>query len=116
VCGMLCPRALHGMLLIPGSSVLISECLPAKRACSVPTAPAVYPQRLHSPTCSPHTTCEALPIHVHGSHQVVRKPAWYERFHWFISSENYLVISGRDAQQNELIVKRYFRCGRRFGR
>eukprot|EP00877_Chromochloris_zofingiensis_P000091 jgi/Chrzof1/10082/Cz04g26130.t1 len=43
--------------------------------------------------------------------QVVRKSAWYERFHWFISSENYLVISGRDAQQNELIVKRYFRKG-----
>lgn len=41
--------------------------------------------------------------------QVVRKPAWFERFHWFISSENYLVISGRDAQQNELIVKKYFR-------
>jgi hypothetical protein len=40
---------------------------------------------------------------------VLRKPAWYERFHWFISSENYLVISGHDAQQNELIVKRYFR-------
>jgi hypothetical protein len=43
--------------------------------------------------------------------QVVRKAAWFERFHWFISSENYLVISGRDAQQNELIVKRYFRKG-----
>eukprot|EP00879_Flechtneria_rotunda_P009714 GHRR01010163.1.p1 GENE.GHRR01010163.1~~GHRR01010163.1.p1 ORF type:complete len:564 (+),score=252.88 GHRR01010163.1:1740-3431(+) len=41
--------------------------------------------------------------------QVVRKPAWYERFNWLISSENYLIISGRDAQQNELIVKRYFR-------
>jgi predicted ribosome quality control (RQC) complex YloA/Tae2 family protein len=43
--------------------------------------------------------------------QVVRRPMWFERFHWFISSENYLVISGKDAQQNELIVKRYFRCG-----
>lgn len=42
---------------------------------------------------------------------MVRKAAWFERFHWFISSENYLVISGRDAQQNELIVKRYFRKG-----
>jgi len=40
---------------------------------------------------------------------VVRKAAWFERFNWFISSENYLVISGRDAQQNELIVKRYLR-------
>jgi predicted ribosome quality control (RQC) complex YloA/Tae2 family protein len=44
-----------------------------------------------------------------GTATVVRKPAWYERFNWFISSENFLVISGRDAQQNELIVKRYFR-------
>lgn len=40
--------------------------------------------------------------------QTLRKPLWFERFHWFVSSENYLVISGRDAQQNELIVKRYF--------
>jgi predicted ribosome quality control (RQC) complex YloA/Tae2 family protein len=40
-----------------------------------------------------------------------RKPYWFERFHWFISSENYLVLSGRDAQQNELLVKRYLRKG-----
>lgn len=39
--------------------------------------------------------------------QHLRKPHWFERFHWFITSENYLCISGRDAQQNELIVKRY---------
>ncbi len=38
-----------------------------------------------------------------------RKPYWFERFHWFVSSENYLVLSGRDAQQNELLVKRYMR-------
>lgn len=40
-----------------------------------------------------------------------RKPYWFEKFHWFISSENYLVVSGRDAQQNELLVKRYLRKG-----
>ena len=28
-----------------------------------------------------------------------------------ISSENYLVIAGRDMQQNELIVKKYMRAG-----
>ncbi|GMH40784.1 hypothetical protein BSKO_08688 [Bryopsis sp. KO-2023] len=39
-------------------------------------------------------------------HQL-RKPHWFEKFHWFISSENYIVISGRDAQQNDLVVKRY---------
>ncbi|KAH8358670.1 hypothetical protein KR093_001675 [Drosophila rubida] len=38
-----------------------------------------------------------------------RKVFWFEKFYWFVSSENYLVIGGRDAQQNELIVKRYMR-------
>lgn len=41
----------------------------------------------------------------------IRKVHWFEKFNWFISSENYLVISGRDAQQNELIVKRYMSKG-----
>ncbi|KAL9233066.1 hypothetical protein vseg_008106 [Gypsophila vaccaria] len=41
----------------------------------------------------------------------VRKVHWFEKFNWFISSENYLVISGRDAQQNEMIVKRYMSKG-----
>lgn len=39
-----------------------------------------------------------------------RKTYWFEKFFWFISSENYLVIAGRDQQQNELIVKRYSPC------
>lgn len=38
-----------------------------------------------------------------------RKVFWFEKFYWFISTENYLVIGGRDQQQNELIVKRYMR-------
>ncbi|EIE22903.1 hypothetical protein COCSUDRAFT_16391 [Coccomyxa subellipsoidea C-169] len=41
--------------------------------------------------------------------QQLRKPAWFEKFNWFVTSENYLVVSGRDAQQNELLVKRYLR-------
>lgn len=39
----------------------------------------------------------------------VRKQLWFEKFLWFISSENYLIIAGRDAQQNEIIVKRHLR-------
>uniref|UniRef100_A0A8R1Y260 NFACT RNA-binding domain-containing protein n=1 Tax=Onchocerca volvulus TaxID=6282 RepID=A0A8R1Y260_ONCVO len=31
---------------------------------------------------------------------------WFEKFFWFVSSENYLVIGGRNAQQDELLVKR----------
>ncbi|XP_023241900.1 nuclear export mediator factor NEMF-like [Centruroides sculpturatus] len=40
-----------------------------------------------------------------------RKTFWFEKFLWFISSENYIVIAGRDIQQNELIVKRYMKAG-----
>ena len=41
----------------------------------------------------------------------VRKVLWFEKFDWFITSENYLVVSGRDAQQNEILVKRYLKKG-----
>ncbi|KAI5101931.1 hypothetical protein C0J45_7283 [Silurus meridionalis] len=43
--------------------------------------------------------------------QKARKVFWFEKFLWFISSENYLIIAGRDQQQNEMIVKRYLRPG-----
>ena len=36
---------------------------------------------------------------------------WFEKFNWFVSSENYLVIAGRDGQQNETLVRRYLRAG-----
>ena len=39
----------------------------------------------------------------------LRKPFWFEKFCWFVTSDNLLVVSGRDAQQNELLVKRYLR-------
>lgn len=38
---------------------------------------------------------------------IQRKVFWFEKFIWFISSENYLVIGGRNAQQNEALVKKY---------
>lgn len=40
-----------------------------------------------------------------------RKANWFEKFYWFISSENFLVVGGRDQQQNELLVKRYLSPG-----
>lgn len=36
-----------------------------------------------------------------------RKKEWYEKFRWFISSEGFLVIGGRDATTNEIIIKKY---------
>jgi predicted ribosome quality control (RQC) complex YloA/Tae2 family protein len=39
------------------------------------------------------------------------KPPWFTKFHWFITSDNYLVLGGRDAHQNEVLVKKYLRPG-----
>lgn len=36
-----------------------------------------------------------------------RKLEWYEKYHWFFSSDNFLCIGGKDAVSNEIIVKRY---------
>lgn len=36
-----------------------------------------------------------------------RKVYWFEKFLWMVSSENFLIVAGRDAQQNEILVKRY---------
>lgn len=40
-----------------------------------------------------------------------RKVFWFEKFLWFVTSENYLVIGGKDAQQNEALVKKYMDKG-----
>ncbi len=32
---------------------------------------------------------------------------WYSRFKWFFSSEGFLVITGRDAHQNEELIRKY---------
>ncbi|SIO73327.1 Fibronectin-binding protein A N-terminus (FbpA) [Babesia microti strain RI] len=37
----------------------------------------------------------------------VKKRYWFEKFKWFISSDDYLVLAGRDSIQNEILVKRH---------
>lgn len=37
----------------------------------------------------------------------IRKKKWYEKFRWFVSSEGYLVLGGRDAKSNERLAKRH---------
>ncbi|WP_318786451.1 ribosome rescue protein RqcH [Methanimicrococcus hacksteinii] len=36
-----------------------------------------------------------------------RKKHWYDRFKWFISSDGFLVVGGRDSDSNEEIFKKY---------
>jgi predicted ribosome quality control (RQC) complex YloA/Tae2 family protein len=35
------------------------------------------------------------------------KPNWFEQFNWFYTSDGLLFVSGKTAEQNEFIVKRY---------
>ncbi|KAJ8105294.1 hypothetical protein OPT61_g10267 [Boeremia exigua] len=41
----------------------------------------------------------------------VRKQHWFEKYIYFISSDGYLVLGGKDAQQNEIIYRKYLRKG-----
>ncbi|KAL8954026.1 MAG: hypothetical protein Q9222_000148 [Ikaeria aurantiellina] len=41
----------------------------------------------------------------------VRKQLWFEKFLFFLSSEGYLVLGGKDAQQNDMLYKRYLHKG-----
>jgi len=36
-----------------------------------------------------------------------RERAWYEKFRWFRSSDDFLVVGGRDATTNEIIIKKH---------
>jgi len=36
-----------------------------------------------------------------------RKREWYEKYKWFISSDNILIIAGKDATTNEQIIKKH---------
>jgi len=36
-----------------------------------------------------------------------KEKAWYEKFRWFNSSDGFLVIGGRDATTNEIIIKKH---------
>ncbi|MFC2016572.1 NFACT RNA binding domain-containing protein [Chloroflexota bacterium] len=36
-----------------------------------------------------------------------RKKEWYEKFRWFTSSDGFLIIGGRDATSNEIVIKKH---------
>ncbi len=35
------------------------------------------------------------------------KPEWYEKFRWFMSGDGFLVIGGRDATTNDILIKKH---------
>jgi hypothetical protein len=43
-----------------------------------------------------------------------RKPKWFEQYRWFISSDDMLVIGGRDAKTNREVVEKHMEPGDRY--
>ncbi len=39
--------------------------------------------------------------------RIIRKQEWYEKFRWFYTSDNLLVIGGKDASSNDIVVKKH---------
>ncbi len=50
---------------------------------------------------------EILEIDLVPRRRIKRKKHWYDGFRWFISSDGYLIVGGRDAETNEELVKKY---------
>ncbi len=42
---------------------------------------------------------------------VIKKKKWYEKFRWFISSEGFLCVGGRDATTNDILIRKYMDKG-----
>ncbi|KAI0147460.1 hypothetical protein GGR57DRAFT_251759 [Xylariaceae sp. FL1272] len=43
--------------------------------------------------------------------QPIRRQMWFEKFLWFLSTDGYLVLGGKDTQQNEQLYRRYLKKG-----
>ena len=43
--------------------------------------------------------------------QSQRKREWYEKFRWFLSSDGFLCVGGRDATSNDIIIKKHAEKG-----
>jgi predicted ribosome quality control (RQC) complex YloA/Tae2 family protein len=37
------------------------------------------------------------------------KKEWYDKFRWFVSSDDFLIVSGKDAQTNEKLIRKYMK-------
>ncbi|MDI6904647.1 MAG: ribosome rescue protein RqcH [Candidatus Bathyarchaeia archaeon] len=41
----------------------------------------------------------------------IKPKKWFEKFRWFVSSEGGLVVAGKDAVSNEVLIKKYTEAG-----
>ncbi len=38
---------------------------------------------------------------------IIRRREWFEKYHWMVTSNGFLVLAGRDASQNESLVRKH---------
>lgn len=53
-------------------------------------------------------------LKVNASIRAIRQTFWFEKFDWFVSTDNCLVVSARDGQQAEMLVRRHLKPGDRY--
>jgi len=41
----------------------------------------------------------------------IKPKKWFEKFRWFVSSDDFLVVGGKDAVSNEVLIKKYAKEG-----
>jgi len=58
----------------------------------------------------PDASVAAAPAARPSNGEPATRPLWFERYRWFVSSEGVLVIGGRDAASNDLIVRKYLKA------
>jgi predicted ribosome quality control (RQC) complex YloA/Tae2 family protein len=51
---------------------------------------------------------------VERTRRLPTKRFWFERFRWFVSSEGAVVMGGKDARSNDLLVKKHLDAGDRY--
>jgi predicted ribosome quality control (RQC) complex YloA/Tae2 family protein len=50
----------------------------------------------------------------HKPKQRIKKHYWFEKYHWFITSEGNMVVAGRDAKSNDQVVKKHLKDNDRY--
>ena len=81
-----------------------------KKAAAVKTAKTLAAAEHTIKAAEKKAAAAVAQIKVKATIRSMRTPFWFEKFDWFVSSENLLVLCARDAQQAEMLVRRHLRA------
>lgn len=79
----------------------------ARKAAAVKTAKTVAQAQVAVRQAEKKAAATVQSLQATASIRRVRAPFWWEKFDWFLSSENRLVLLARDLQQAEMLASRH---------